>query len=167
MPVLILSNYTPREAYHKSLPAALESLESRIKLVVYFPGEHIRLVSQLPNLEEIPTPTPVSSPQQSTPSFFSTPNLTPTFYRNRDLIEHEHDIHYDPPNDPSFFTRSYLADAARRIRGASAKRETRAEESDSSTDEAPPPRSKKDYSTQSHSIWRQSPLKSPWPPSLR
>ena len=138
LPVLILSNFTPREAYHKSLPSALESLESRIKLVVYQPGEKIRLVSDLPPLEEIPTPIP----PQSTPSL-STPELTPTFYRNRDLIEHENDIHYDPPNDPVFFTRAYLADAARRIRGASAKRESRAEESDSSTDEAPPPRSKK------------------------
>jgi len=132
LPVLILSNYTPREAYHKSLPAALESLESRIKLVVYLPGEQIRLVSDLPNLEEIPTPSPIPP----------TPDLTPTFYRNRSLIEHENDIHYDDPNDPCFFSRTYLADAARRIR-ASAKREARPPESDSSTDEMPPPRSKK------------------------
>ena len=140
LPVLILSNYTPSEAYHKSLPAALESLESRIKLIVYHPGEHIRLVSDLP-IEEIPTPTPPSSPPQSI-SQSSTPDLTPTFYHNRTMIENEHDIHYDDPNDPSFFTRSYLADAARRIR-ASAKREARPPESDSSTDEMPPPRSKK------------------------
>jgi len=132
LPVLILSNYTPREAYSKSLPQAIESLESRIKLLVYLPGEHVRLVADLPDLQEIPTPTPPPP----------TPDLTPTFYRNRELIEHEDDIHYDPPNDPSFFTRSYLADAARRIR-ASAKREVRDEESSSSTDEMPPPRSKK------------------------
>ena len=139
LPVLILSNYTPREAYHKSLPAALESLESRIRLVQYKPGELIRLVSDLPPLESIPTPTSPSTPP--TP-FLSTPDLTPTFYHNRTMIENEHDIHFDDPNDPSFFTRSYLADAARRIR-ASAKREARPPESDSSTDEMPPPRSKK------------------------
>lgn len=132
LPVLILSNYTPREAYHKSLPAAIESLESRIKLLVYLPGEVIRLVSDLPNLEEIPTP----------PQIPPTPELSGSFYRNRELIEHEDNFHYDPPNDPVFFTRAYLADAARRIRGASAKRETRDEDS-SSTDEMPPPRSKK------------------------
>ena len=131
LPVLILSNYSHSEAYHKSLPTALEALESRLKVVTFLEGQMIRLESDLPALEQIPTPSPPS------PLPMSTPELSSSFYRNRELIEHEDDIHYDPPNDPSFFTRSYLADAARRIRASSAKRETRDEESSSSTDEIP------------------------------
>ena len=131
LPVLILSNYSPSEAYSKSLPTALEALESRLKVVTFLEGQVIRLESDLPALEQIPTPSPPSPPPMSTPE------LSSSFYRNRELIEHEDDIHYDPPNDPSFFTRSYLADAAKRIRASSAKRETRDEESSSSTDEIP------------------------------
>lgn len=126
LPVLILSNFSPREAYHKAASASLDALESRIQVVEFLPGESIRLVSDLPELTDIPTPlSEPESPMLS--STLTTPDLPQSLFRNRSLIEHASrvsDPFYDDPNNPSYL-RTVCTDAARRVRGPSAKREAR------------------------------------------
>lgn len=103
LPVIILSNKSPRDIYHKVTPEYFETLNSRLEYVQVLYNEHIRLDFQLPcpPLPPPPPPEPDPVPVPAAPLV-----LAEEYVPFDDLPKFHPNPHFTPPYTPEFWTES-------------------------------------------------------------